>query len=137
LVTIDIIINEKLSENAARIGDSLKAKLSALKGKHPVIGDVRGQGLMIGIELVKDKNQKTPYNDKKIFDFLVDAAIHGLLLYGKGNILGLMPPLIIDEEIADTIADILDKVCDTSLKANIARKARMAKEFAAAKLMNL
>ena len=137
LVNIDIIINEKLSENAARIGDSLKAKLSALKGKHPVIGDVRGQGLMIGIELVKDKDQKTPYNDKKIFDFLVDAAIHGLLLYGKGNILGLMPPLIIDEEIADTIADILDKVCDTSLKANIARKARMAKEFAAAKLMNL
>ena len=56
------------------------------------------------------------------------------MVYYRGSTLGVMPPLIIDKEIADDIIGIIDKGLDTSVSANIARKARLVKEFAASKL---
>ena len=134
LANIDIIIKEKLPENAARIGTYLKSRLDELKNKRTLIGDVRGRGLMIGIELVKDRKTKKPLSEKEMFNIVVDIAILGLVVYYRGNILGVMPPLIIDKEIADDIVRIIDKGLDTSVSANIARKARLVKEFAASKL---
>jgi len=64
----------------------------------------------------------------------VDIAMLGLVVYYRGSILGVMPPLIIDKEIANDIVGIIDKALDTSVSANIARKARLVKEFAASKL---
>ncbi len=89
---------------------------------------------MIGIELVKDHKTKKPLSEKEIFNIVVDIAILGLVVYYRGSILGVMPPLIIDKEIADDIVGIIDKALETSVSANIARKARLVKEFAASKL---
>lgn len=134
LANIDVIINEKLPENAARIGNYLKAKLQSLAEKKKNIGEVRGKGLLIGIELVKDKKSREPLPADLVQEIGLDAASRGLLLYFRGNILGIVPPLIIDESIADEIVAILDKVIDTGPAANIKRKARLAKELTVTKL---
>lgn len=89
---------------------------------------------MIGIELVKDQEKKVPLDKKDTFNFMVDIAILGLVVYHTDNVLGLFPPLIIDKYIAGKIVEILDQALETGIKAEIARKARLAKEFAASKL---
>jgi adenosylmethionine-8-amino-7-oxononanoate aminotransferase len=134
LANIDIVLEEKLPENAARVGTYLKFRLKELVGKRELIGDIRGKGLMIGIELVKDREKKIPLKDEEIFDIYLDIATLGLIVYYRRNVLALLPPLIIDEGIADQIVTILDKALDTGERAGIARRARLAKEFATSKL---
>jgi len=134
LANIDIIIGEKLPENAAKVGARLNSRLKELMERRRLIGDVRGRGLMIGIELVKDREKKVPFTEKETFDVVLDIATLGLVVYYRRNIIGLFPPLIINEDIADEIVRILDKAFDTGLTAEIARKARLVKEFAASKL---
>jgi len=136
LANIELIIQEKLPENAARIGHYLMDKLQTLALKKKNIGEVRGKGLLIGIELVKDENTRDPLSDDVVQEIGLDAASRGLLLYFRRNILGIVPPLIIDESIADEITAILDKVIDTSTAANLKRKARLAKELTVTKLKN-
>ncbi len=65
---------------------------------------------------------------------MLDLATLGLLVYYRRNILGFLPPLIIDAAIVDDIVKAVDTALETGLKANLARKARLAKEFAASKL---
>jgi adenosylmethionine-8-amino-7-oxononanoate aminotransferase len=134
LANIDIIINEGLAENAHQVGEHLISKLLELKDKHSAIGDVRGRGLMIGVELVKDKKTKEPLSEKAAFDTVVDLATMGLLCYFRQGTIGLLPPLIIDEKIADDIVEIADRAFATGLKAGLAKKARLAKEVSRAKL---
>jgi adenosylmethionine-8-amino-7-oxononanoate aminotransferase len=134
LKNIDIIVKEKVPENAAAVGDYLKSRLMDLVKSRKIIGEVRGRGLMLGIELVKDRQSKVPLDKKDTFYITVDAAILGLLLYPADSILGLFPPLIINKEIADKIVEILDQALETGITADLARKGRLAKEFAASKL---
>lgn len=134
LKNIDIIINEKIPENAAGVGAYLKSRLKDLMNRHKIIGDVRGRGLMIGIELVKDREKKVPLDKKDTYNIMVDIAVLGLVVYSTDNVLALFPPLIIDKDISDKIVEILDQALVTGIKAEIARKARLAKEFAASKL---
>jgi adenosylmethionine-8-amino-7-oxononanoate aminotransferase len=134
LANIDIVLGEKLPENAARVGSYLKSRLKELAEKREWIGDIRGKGLMIGIELVKDREKKTPLKDEEIFEIYLDIATLGLIVYYRRNVLALLPPLIINEDIADQIVTILDKALDTGRAAGIARKARLDKEFAISKL---
>lgn len=134
LRNIDIIIREKIPENAARVGDYLKLRLTDLMKSRKIIGEVRGRGLMLGIELVKDRQKKVPLGKKATFNITVDTAILGLLLYPADNVLGLFPPLIIDKDIADRIVEILDQALETGITAEIAQKGRLVKEFAASKL---
>ncbi len=134
LRNIDIIIKEKVPENAAIVGDYLKSRLRDLMNSRKIIGEVRGRGLMLGIELVKDRLKKVPLDKKDTFNITVDIAILGLLLYPADSTLGLFPPLIIDRDIADRIVEILDQALETGITAEIARKARLVKEFAASKL---
>lgn len=134
LANIDIIINEKLAENAGRIGAYLMDKLQVLAEKKKNIGEVRGKGLMIGIELVKNKETREPLADDVTEEVGLDLAGRGLLVYFRRNILGIIPPLIIDEAIADEMVRILDKTIDLSTGGNIKRKARLAKELASSKL---
>lgn len=134
LKNIEILIGEGLPENAASVGGHLLDGLRTLSEKRDLIGDVRGRGLMIGIELVKDRGTKEPLPDKAAFDVVLDLATLGLLVYYRRNVIGLLPPLIIDKGIADEIVAAVDRALDTGLKANVARKARLAKEFAASKL---
>jgi 4-aminobutyrate aminotransferase len=101
-------------QNAQVMGERLLAGAQRLQEKHPLIGDVRGAGLFIGVELVKDRATKAPA--KKLTAKLVqDAFREGLLLLACGrSSIRLAPPLVVDEYDVDTGLEILDR-CLTRL----------------------
>lgn len=134
LAAIDIILWEKLPENAARMGAYLTSHLSALMDDHPIIGDIRGYGLMIAIDLTKDRKTRACFTGDEIYNFLLAAIGRGLLLSYSDWGLSLLPPFNIDEGIADEIVEIMDKVLHTGLVADLDRNARLLKEFAVSKL---
>jgi 4-aminobutyrate aminotransferase len=103
------LLKESLMANAAAVGDHLMERLRHLQTKHPLIGDVRGKGLMIGIELVRDRRTKERATTER--DRLVDECFkRGLLVLGAGrNTLRLCPPLVITKQQADTVASIIDE----------------------------
>ena len=108
---IDIMRREKLEENALRIGALMKARLLAIQERCPYVGDVRGLGLVMGVELVKDKQTKEPAPDltRKLIDL---AAHHGLLIGSVGvfgNVIRVAPPLVITEAEAHESLDIFEK----------------------------
>src|SRR5208282_6126173 len=109
--TIDLIGEDRLMENAETVGNHFHAGLEALKEKHAIIGDVRGMGLMQGIELVKDRSSKAPGTDLAN-QLLERLRVHGLLV-GKGglygNVVRMSPPLNISKTDVDTALAALDK----------------------------
>jgi 4-aminobutyrate aminotransferase len=114
LATIDLI-EHKYKDNAARIGAYLLARMHSLAERYPVMGDVRGKGLMIGVEFVKDRTTKEPA--KKLVEAVIHQAFHnGLLLLSCGlSTIRLMPPLMIDQDLADEAVDILAKSIEAVL----------------------
>ena len=102
------LVRGGLMKNAADVGRYLQDKLRKLAERHEVIGDVRGKGLMIGIEFVRDRTSKERATRER--DALVMAAFkRGLLVLGAGqNVVRLSPPLIFTREQADMTVDILD-----------------------------
>ena len=108
---VDIIEKDRLADNAAVVGGHLRARLDGLAEKHGAIGEVRGMGLMQGVELVKDRKTKEPAPEAAAA-VLESAKDHGLII-GKGglygNVLRISPPLIVTTEDADQAADVLDK----------------------------
>jgi 4-aminobutyrate aminotransferase len=99
-----------LIENARRLGDHILSRLADWPQRHRLVGEVRGRGLMIGIELVRDKKTKEPATTERKA-ILQTAFQRGLLVLGCGaNTLRLMPPLVIDQEQADCALDILESV---------------------------
>ena len=110
LVTLRLIESEYL-ENARRMGEYLLGCLAGWRQQFRSVGDVRGKGLMIGIELVKDQQTKEPAGELR--EAIVQSAFRkGLLLLGAGeNTIRLCPPLVIDREQADfalaTLAECL------------------------------
>ena len=100
LATIDLVEREYCA-NAAKVGDYFMRRLRAFADKFPVVGEVRGKGLMIGVELVKDRASKEPA--KKLCDALITRAYHnGLILLSCGqSTVRFMPPLVIDEADVD------------------------------------
>jgi 4-aminobutyrate aminotransferase len=110
LATIQVIQKEKLCDNAKRVGGYLKQRLEELKEKHEIIGDVRGRGLFIGAELVKDRKTKKPAS-LETHKLCYRAWQKGLLCIFLGiysNVLDIMPPLIITKEQVDKAIDIID-----------------------------
>ena len=109
LATIE---REKLAENAAAVGGVLLAGLESLKAHHPSIGDVRGRGLAIGVELISDRSARTP--SKMLAAKTVYRAFElGLVLYYVGlnsNVLELTPPLVLSAAQASDAISILDRV---------------------------
>jgi adenosylmethionine-8-amino-7-oxononanoate aminotransferase len=98
----------KVWENAALRGSQLMLGLEKLKQKHLSIGDVRGKGLMAGIEVVTDRHHKTPAG-KTAMTKILDASIEkGVMVRGLDNIIILSPPLIVDSDNVDEIIDALD-----------------------------
>jgi 4-aminobutyrate aminotransferase len=108
LATIDLL-RASLMENAADVGEYMMDLLKGLQEKHLLIGDVRGRGLMIGIELVRDRTTKERATTER--DRLVEACFtRGLLVLGAGrNAVRLSPPLVLMKEQARTAVDILDR----------------------------
>ena len=103
------LVRDGLMKNAAQVGRVLQRALENLARRHPLIGDVRGCGLMIGIELVSDRETKERATQER--DALVMAAFRrGLLVLGAGtNSIRLSPPLVVTEEQADIAVRILDE----------------------------
>jgi 4-aminobutyrate aminotransferase len=115
LATIELLERE-LIDNAAAMGRHLMDRFRDLPKRCPVVGDIRGLGLMIGIELVKD--QVTKERAPELRDRVVQMCFErGLLLLGAGpNTIRLCPPLIITKEQADFAADTIEE-CLQSLKS--------------------
>ncbi|HUI41801.1 MAG TPA: acetyl ornithine aminotransferase family protein [Terriglobia bacterium] len=102
------LLEEKYIANAARMGDYLMARLASWPSLHPVVGDVRGKGLMIGIEFVKNQATREP-NPEARNRVIQRAFEQGLLVLGCGdNTLRLMPPLIVEEHQCDFALDVLE-----------------------------
>jgi 4-aminobutyrate aminotransferase len=108
LATITLL-KDQLVANAAAVGGRLMDGLKALAAKHPLIGDVRGRGLMIGVELVRDRQTKERATTER--DAVVKAAFgKGLLVLGAGkNAIRFSPPLVLTKEQADTAVRIFDE----------------------------
>jgi alanine-glyoxylate transaminase/(R)-3-amino-2-methylpropionate-pyruvate transaminase len=111
LAVLDVIEREKLQENALRIGNRILAGLNKLKEKHNIIGDVRGKGLLLGIELVKDRQSKEPAREECAQ--VVEIAREMGLLLGKGGLWGqtvrFSPPMCVNEQDADFLLEVLDR----------------------------
>ncbi len=107
------LIESGYMQNAAEMGSYLHDELSRMLPRHPLMGEVRGLGLMIGIEIVKDRAARTPA--PQIRDLIVEEAFrNGLLLLGAGkSVIRLMPPLMIDRTLADEALGIFDHTLST------------------------
>jgi 4-aminobutyrate aminotransferase len=108
LATIELL-EEGLIANAAKMGQYLLEGLRALMDKHSIIGDVRGKGLMIGIELVKDRATKEPYPEA-LHQVETECFKRGLITLGCGvSTIRLSPPLVIDRDQCDFALKTIDE----------------------------
>jgi alanine-glyoxylate transaminase/(R)-3-amino-2-methylpropionate-pyruvate transaminase len=112
MATLEVIDAEGIQENAHVVGGHLKGGLLELQEKHPLIGDVRGLGLMLGVELVRDRKSKEPASTETA-EILEQAKVRGLLL-GKGgldgNTLRIKPPMCITKDDANFMVECLDQI---------------------------
>jgi 4-aminobutyrate aminotransferase-like enzyme len=108
---VDFIEENHLAHNAAQVGGYLRAGLESLKEKFPIIGDVRGMGLLQALELVEDRQSKKPANQVTLR--VMEAARRNRILIGKGglygNVLRISPPMNIQKSDVDTFLLALDK----------------------------
>ena len=108
LVTLDLM-EDGLIANAAKMGERLLAGFRELQKRHEIIGDVRGLGLMIGIELVKDRATKAPAAAERD-QVEIECFNRGLIIQGCGvSTIRISPPLLIDEEQCDFALNIIDE----------------------------
>jgi 4-aminobutyrate aminotransferase-like enzyme len=116
LAVIETIEEEKLMENARVIGDYLMDGLKDLQKKYPIVGDVRGKGLMLGVEIADKDKKQLPDETQRIVEFAKDNGV----IIGKGglwgNVIRIKPPLTITKENADTCLGVLQKALETVSK---------------------
>jgi len=117
LTTLGLLERQYMA-NAARMGDYIMNRTAGWREKHKIVGEVRGKGLMIGIEFVRDQKTKEKATDLR--NNLVQMAFHkGLLVLGSGDTtLRLCPPLVIDEAQADFALDTLE-ACITQIERSL------------------
>jgi len=107
LATLDLVENG-LMANASRLGERLLTEACRLMTKHECIGDVRGRGLMVGLEFVKDRETREPAPEL-VHELVQRSFRRGLLLLGAGrSSLRLAPPLVIDQQDMDTALGMID-----------------------------
>jgi len=113
LASIEVIEEEGLLENVRTVGAAIMKRLEKMKAEHPIIGDVKGKGFLLGIELVKDKGTKEPFAEAGTLVYQ-KAFQRGLAWIPAGHILRMSPPLIMDEAYAmkgiDMIEDAISDV---------------------------
>jgi 4-aminobutyrate aminotransferase/4-aminobutyrate aminotransferase/(S)-3-amino-2-methylpropionate transaminase len=114
LATLDVIEKENLAGNAAQLGDWLKERLLELQDRHPLIGDVRGLGLMLGAELVKNGREPAAAETDRVLELMKNR---GLIIGKNGrsrNVLAFQPPLVITagdaEEMLHQLDDVLTEI---------------------------
>ena len=112
LAVLDVMEQEKLADNALQVGAYMKRRFEELQTRHEILGDVRGRGLVMGLELVTDKASRQPSAETTLA-VMLGAARRGLLL-GRvgihGNVVRIAPPLVITEAEAGAGIDIIEQV---------------------------
>jgi 4-aminobutyrate aminotransferase len=108
LATINVLEREGV-ENSRKVGAYMLERMKSWTNMLPLVGDVRGRGLMMGVEIVTDKTKKTPGGNER--DRIVELAFErGVLFLGAGpNTVRLSPPLVVTEEQADIAMDALEE----------------------------
>src|SRR5579863_847698 len=109
LATLDVIEKEHLLEHTSEVGAHMMKRMSSWPAKLKLVGDVRGRGLMIGVDIVKDKSTKEYAAAER--DLIVERAFeHGVLFLGCGpSSIRLCPPLVVTKEEADVAMDVLEE----------------------------
>jgi 4-aminobutyrate aminotransferase-like enzyme len=109
LANIEFLERQKLADGSLKKGELLKARFEHLKGKNKLMGEIRGKGLMLGIELVRD-DQKTPANSEanKIRDFCCERGLLIGLGGVDGNVLRIQPPLVISNDQLEEVVKVFD-----------------------------
>lgn len=112
LAVLRVIEEEQLIANASDVGSYLRAMLEELAGEHPIIGDVRSWGLMLGVELVKDRHGRSPATSQA--HYVVNALRDRGILVGRtgpaASVIKIRPPLVFGRSHADLLVDALDGV---------------------------
>jgi 4-aminobutyrate aminotransferase-like enzyme len=126
LVNIEILQKHKIHENAAKQGAKITSFIKDLSDTIPEIGDVRGPGLFIGVEFVKDPETREPYNE--LLERLIHVAWDNGIFFGEGmqimstagyfiqNVLKIKPPLIINDEETDKICELFEQSVKETIK---------------------
>jgi 4-aminobutyrate aminotransferase len=109
LATLDVIEKEGLLKNSEEVGNYMLKRMADWPSKHRIVGDVRGRGLMIGIEIIKDKKTKEYGNEER--DRIVELAFErGILFLGCGpSTVRIAPPLVVTRDEADAAMDALEE----------------------------
>jgi len=117
LATLDVIERENLLRNATEVGNHMLKRMADWPSKHKLVGDVRGRGLMIGVEIVKDKKTKEYANAER--DRIVEQAFgRGVLFLGCGpSTVRIAPPLVVTKDEADVAIDTLEEAIATVEKS--------------------
>ena len=112
LAVLDVLEEERFQDRAAVLGGTLKGSLASLATRHDVVGDIRGRGLFLGVELVTDRASKNPA--PAIARYVIDRmAVRGVLLGADGpghNVLKFKPPMPFSEEDGERLVEELDRV---------------------------
>ncbi len=108
LASIEVIEEENLLDRATHLGDILMKRMEKMRDEHPIIGEVRGKGCLLAIELVKDRETKEPFEEagKLVYQ---TAFRKGLAWIPAGHILRMSPPIIMEDELALKAMDIIDE----------------------------
>ncbi|MEY2489930.1 MAG: 4-aminobutyrate aminotransferase / (S)-3-amino-2-methylpropionate transaminase / 5-aminovalerate [Verrucomicrobiota bacterium] len=112
LVTIQTILSDKLVENSAKVGCLLRDGLQTLAARHRSIANVRGQGLLIGFDLVLDQETKTLLPKEKCIQFFKDCLAEGLIMMSYTPRVRVHPPLILSSEQATAALAIIDRALE-------------------------
>jgi 4-aminobutyrate aminotransferase/(S)-3-amino-2-methylpropionate transaminase len=110
LATIQTIVDDSLVENARKVGDHLLKGLTRLQAKYDFIGDVRGCGLLIGVELVKDRKTREPLDLNVTKQIFLETLKRGMVSMNYKPNFRINPPLILNKEEAEEGLEILDEV---------------------------
>lgn len=116
MATIDVILSEGLAERSATLGRSATQRLSALQDAFELIGDVRGRGLLFGVDLVLDREEKTPAVDAAEQILYACLAMGLSFKVSHGSFLTLTPPLTIEAHALERALTILEKAFQDTLK---------------------
>jgi 4-aminobutyrate aminotransferase-like enzyme len=108
VASIEVILEEGLVERSAHLGDLLLNRMAEMMERHPLIGDVRGKGCLLGIELVRDRETKEPADAEGHLVYQ-KAFAKGLAWIPAGNVLRMSPPIIMDDDVALKAMDIIEE----------------------------
>jgi len=112
LAVLDVLREERLQEHALRVGERFRAGLEGLVSRHPIVGDARGLGLFLGIELVRDRRTLEPAAEEAAY-VVERMKDHGILLSTDGplhNVIKMKPPMVFSEGDAERVIEAYDRV---------------------------